>query len=138
MKFGLSTLTRGIFTAPEAYVAVAKAAEKAGFDFLSVSDHLIVPKRLTSHYPYAEGGVFGAAEHGHCFDQLSTVAFLAGSTQKLRLLTSVISFGSTSSVPPDALDPNTMPSTRRCASARTGNTKRPSRSVYNLSRSTSA
>jgi len=90
MKFGLSTLTRGVFSTPEAYAAVAKAAERAGFDFLSVSDHLVVPADLKSRYPYDVAGVFAAAEHGHCFDQLSTVAFLAGCTERLRLLTSVL------------------------------------------------
>jgi alkanesulfonate monooxygenase SsuD/methylene tetrahydromethanopterin reductase-like flavin-dependent oxidoreductase (luciferase family) len=43
MKFGVSTVTRGVFTTLEAYSAVAKAAERAGFDFLAVSDHLVVP-----------------------------------------------------------------------------------------------
>jgi probable F420-dependent oxidoreductase len=90
MKFGLSTLTRGVFSTPEAYVAVAKAAERSGFDFLSVSDHLIVPADLKTPYPYDVRGVFAAAEHGHCFDQLSTVAFIAGATERLRLLTSVL------------------------------------------------
>jgi probable F420-dependent oxidoreductase len=90
MKFGLSTLTRGLLTTREAYQAIAKAAEGAGFDFLSVSDHVVVPATLKSAYPYAVGGVFGAAEHGHCLDQLATIAFLAGSTERLRLLTSVL------------------------------------------------
>jgi probable F420-dependent oxidoreductase len=90
MKFGLSTLTRGIFSNRDNYMAVAKAAERAGFDFLSVSDHLIVPGNLKTPYPYTATGAFGATEHGHCFDQLSTIAFLAGCTEKLRLLTSVM------------------------------------------------
>src|SRR5262245_9410942 len=89
MKFGLSTVTRGVFTTPDSYCAVAKAAERAGFDFLSVSDHLVVPANIESRYPYDVAGVFSAAEHGHCFDQLATVAFLAGCTDSLRLLTSV-------------------------------------------------
>jgi probable F420-dependent oxidoreductase len=90
MKFGLSTVTRGIFTIRENYIAVAKAAERAGFDFLSVSDHLIVPGTLRSLYPYTQDGAFGATEGGHCFDQLATIAFLAGCTERLRLLTSVL------------------------------------------------
>jgi probable F420-dependent oxidoreductase len=90
MKFGLSTVTRGVFSSRDNYMAVAKAAERAGFDFLSVSDHLIVPGALRSKYPYTPSGVFAAAEHGHCFDQLATIAFLAGCTERLRLLTSVL------------------------------------------------
>jgi probable F420-dependent oxidoreductase len=90
MKFGLSTLTRGVFSTRESYRDVAVAAERAGFDFLSVSDHVVVPANLKSRYPYAATGVFSAAEHGYCLDQLATMAFLAGCTERLRLLASVM------------------------------------------------
>jgi probable F420-dependent oxidoreductase len=90
MKFGLSTLTRGVFSTRDNYMAVAIAAERAGFDFLSVSDHLVVPANLQSRYPYAASGVFAAAEHGYCLDQLATMAFLSGCTERIRLLASVM------------------------------------------------
>jgi probable F420-dependent oxidoreductase len=90
MKFGISTLSRGLFTSRAAYMAVAQAAERAGFDFLSVNDHIVVPAKLGSAYPYTATGSWSAAEHGHCFDQLATLAFLAGCTSRLRLLTSVM------------------------------------------------
>jgi alkanesulfonate monooxygenase SsuD/methylene tetrahydromethanopterin reductase-like flavin-dependent oxidoreductase (luciferase family) len=66
MKFGLSTLTQGVFSTRENYIAVAKAAERAGFDFLSVSDHLVVPQKLDSHYPYVVGGAFARALRKNC------------------------------------------------------------------------
>jgi len=69
---------------------VAQAAERAGFAFLSVNDHVIVPGRLGSAYPYTQDGAWAAAEHGHCFDQLTTLAFLAGCTSRIKLLTSVM------------------------------------------------
>jgi probable F420-dependent oxidoreductase len=90
LKLGLSTQSRGVFSSREAYRAVALAAERAGFDFLSVNDHIIVPGSLASAYPYMPGGVWSASEHGHCFDQLTALAFLAGCTERLRLLTSVM------------------------------------------------
>src|SRR5262245_20714438 len=90
MDFGLSTLSRGVFVTSEAYLETAKAAERAGFGFLAVNDHIIVPASLDSAYPYTQGGRWAAAEHGHCFDQLATLAFLAGCTERLRLLTSVM------------------------------------------------
>lgn len=90
LKLGISTLSRGLFTSRQAYKTVAQAAERAGFDFFSVNDHIIVPGNLGSAYPYTPGGVWSAAEHGHCFDQLTTLGFLAGCTEKLRLLTSVM------------------------------------------------
>ncbi len=90
MKFGLSTVTRGVFSSADNYLAIAAAAEKAGFDFLAVSDHLVVPGQFQSQYPYVPGGAFMVAQEGHCFDQLSTIAFIAGATKTLRLLTSVM------------------------------------------------
>src|SRR5262245_21883827 len=90
MDFGLSTLSRGVFVTSEAYLETAKAAERAGFGFLAVNDHIIVPASLDSAYPYTQGGAWAAAEHGHCLDQLATLAFLAGCTSRLRLLTSVM------------------------------------------------
>ena len=90
IEFGLSTLSRGILVSRAAYLEVAQAAERAGFAFLSVNDHLIVPSRLGSAYPYTQGGAWAAAEHGHCFDQLATLAFLAGCTSRIKLLTSVM------------------------------------------------
>ena len=90
MKFGLSTVTCGVFSTRQNYKAAAVAAERAGFDFLSVSDHIVAPAHLRSNYPYAASGVFAAAEHGYCLDQLTTMAFLAGCTERLRLLASVM------------------------------------------------
>ncbi|MEZ5817192.1 MAG: LLM class F420-dependent oxidoreductase [Hyphomicrobiaceae bacterium] len=90
MQFGISTLSRGLYTSRATYMAVAQAAERAGFSFLSVNDHIIVPGKLGSAYPYTQGGAWSASEHGHCFDQLAALAFLAGCTTRLRLLTSVM------------------------------------------------
>jgi probable F420-dependent oxidoreductase len=90
IKFGISTLSRGVLVSRAAYVQVAQAAERAGFAFISVNDHVIVPGQLGSAYPYTQGGAWAAAEHGHCFDQLAALAFLAGCTSRLKLLTSVM------------------------------------------------
>lgn len=90
MQFGISTLSRGLYTSRATYMAVAQAAERAGFSFMSVNDHIVVPDKLGSAYPYTKGGVWSASEHGHCFDQITTLAFIAGCTTRLRLLTSVM------------------------------------------------
>jgi probable F420-dependent oxidoreductase len=90
MKFGISTLSRGLCTTRQAYKRVAVAAEQAGFDYISVNDHLVVPADLGSAYPYTQGGAWSAAGHGHCFDVITTLAFLSGVTERLRLLTSVM------------------------------------------------
>ncbi len=90
MKYGLGLTTRGIFTKREAYLEVARAADKAGFDYLAVTDHVITPKVQVSKYPYTTSGAMVGMDEGHCLDQLTTIAFLAACTERLKLLTSVM------------------------------------------------
>ena len=90
MKFGVNILSRGPMATREGYIEVAAAAEKLGFGFVSVNDHVVVPGDIASRYPYSEGGDWGNASSGQCLEQLSALAFLAACTQKIELLTSVM------------------------------------------------
>ena len=90
MDFGVATLTRGECASREGYIAVAETAEGLGFGFISVNDHIVVPRDIASRYPYSESGEWAARTMGDCLDQLGTLAFLAARTERLRLLTSVM------------------------------------------------
>src|SRR6056297_2511327 len=91
MRLGINTGARGTMSTREAYMTVAKAGETLGFDFLSVSDHVVVPSQIGSTYPYSEGGTWETkTEDGYSLEQLATICFLAGCTTKLDLLTSVM------------------------------------------------
>ena len=56
MDFGVATSTRGALGNREGYIAVAEAAERLGFGFISVNDHVVVPRDIASRYPYSESG----------------------------------------------------------------------------------
>lgn len=91
MRLGINTGARGTMSTREAYMTVAEAGETLGFDFLSVSDHVVVPSQIGSTYPYSEGGTWETkTEDGYSLEQLATLCFLAGCTKKLDLLTSVM------------------------------------------------
>lgn len=90
MRFGVNILSRGPMATRDGYIGVAAAAERLGFHFVSVNDHVVVPGDIASRYPYSEGGEWTPATVGECLEQLSTLAFLAGCTKTLRLLTSVM------------------------------------------------
>src|SRR5262245_63201282 len=90
MDFGVATSTRGECSSREGYSAVAEAAERLGFAFIGVNDHVIVPRGIASKYPYSEDHKWAAARAGECLDQLATLAFIAGRTERLKLLTSVM------------------------------------------------
>ena len=89
MKFGLSTLTRGVFSAARTtWPSPRPPSARASISSRSATTSSCRAS-CGSPIPTPQGGALGAAEHGHCFDQLATIAFLAGCTERLRLLTSV-------------------------------------------------
>ena len=91
MDFGIHIGTRGCLTSRENVMAVAQRAEALGYAYLGVSDHLIVPVQsdsALSHTPRMAAG--RRADTGDCFDCIATLAFLAGCTQRIKLLTSVV------------------------------------------------
>jgi probable F420-dependent oxidoreductase len=90
MEIGIATNSRGECSTRQGYGAVARRAEQLGFSFIGVNDHLVVPRDVGSRYPYSEDGLWAGRTAGECLDQLTTLAFIAGCTERLRLLTSVL------------------------------------------------
>ncbi len=90
MQFGLSIPHRGPLARPDAIRALATEAEAQGYDVLTVSDHIVVPREISSTYPYSPDGGFPGGRTGECFEQLSLLNYLAGITAKARLLTSIM------------------------------------------------
>ena len=90
MQYGFGVPTRGPLSTPESLATLAKRGEEMGFDIIGVSDHVVIPRRVDSRYPYSETGEFAGLDPGECLEQLATMSFLAGQTTKARLLTSVM------------------------------------------------
>ena len=90
MRFGIGVSTRGPLADPENLATLARRSEEMGFDIISVSDHIVVPKSIASRYPYNESGEFTGRDPGECMEQLTVLSFLAGVTSTARLLTSVM------------------------------------------------
>ncbi len=90
IDIGVTTSTRGCMTTRAAYKSVAQAAEKHGYSVITVNDHVVVPRDIGSRYPYSEDAVWAGASSGHNFDVLAMLAFLAGCTEKIQLMSSVM------------------------------------------------
>src|SRR5262245_10861162 len=90
MDFGVNLMTRGITGDAEGLLAMARAAEEAGFGHVTVNDHIVVPNRIASRYPYTETGEWPGARAGECLEQLTALGFLAAATSRIRLVTSVM------------------------------------------------
>lgn len=88
MNFGVSIPTWGPMSEPESMATLASRADELGFGFLSVSDHIVLPKQVNSRYPYSETGEYSG--NGYFMDQLTVLGFLAAHTPQIRLVTSVM------------------------------------------------
>ena len=88
MEYGFAVPTDGPLSTPDHVATLAGRGEKLGFEFMSVSDHILIPRNISSRYPYGE---MGRWEDGYdCLEQLTTLSFVASQTSTARLLTSVM------------------------------------------------
>ncbi len=78
MKYGVAVRNMGPQSSRAGVIACARAAERAGFDAVFVSDHLCIPPDQT------EGS------DGRYLDVVATIAFLAGMTERIRVGISVL------------------------------------------------
>lgn len=88
MKVGIIPVNVG-YTAVEQVVAVARAAEKAGFESAWTFEHVMVPAHYDSRYPYSASGKMGIAPEVNFIDPLIALATIAAHTRTLRLGTGV-------------------------------------------------
>ena len=71
-------------------VGIITEGEALGFDYLTISDHIMVPRNLDSKYPYTDSGEFPAGTAAAWLEQLTTTAYIAALTNKLRFVLSVM------------------------------------------------
>lgn len=88
MRYGFYLPTRGPLATRPSLSAILEAAERLGFASVMVADHVILPTRIESQYPYTVKGNF--VSESECFEQLSLMAFVAGRTERLRIVSSVM------------------------------------------------
>ena len=85
LHFGNNTFPDGAGAA-----RLARLAEAAGFDSVFAVDHVALPERYESTYPYAPGGRLPGTQFTAMPDPLIWMAFAAAATTRLRLMTGVI------------------------------------------------
>jgi probable F420-dependent oxidoreductase len=90
MKYGFTLPGRGQLATPERLGIIARKGEEFGFDSLLTGDHILVPRNISSVYPYTEGGEFPGSGSGESMEQITLLSYIAGQTSKIRLVTSVL------------------------------------------------
>jgi len=90
MQIGCGAPTSGPLIGPDDVVRIAQEAEMLGFDYVTVSDHVMIPTSIASRYPYSDSGEFPSGAAAARLEQLTAATFIAAATSKLRIVTSVM------------------------------------------------
>ena len=90
MHIGCSAPSSGPLIGPDSLTRIATEAEMLGFDYVTVSDHVMVPTSIASRYPYSDSGEFPSGAAADRLEQLTAATFIAAVTSKLRIVTSVM------------------------------------------------
>ena len=89
MQYGFTPPVSGPLSSPTDLARIAAAGEAMGYDYATISDHVVIPRDIAARYPYSDTGEFPGRSRGDRHEQLTAAAFLAGKTERLRLVTSV-------------------------------------------------
>jgi alkanesulfonate monooxygenase SsuD/methylene tetrahydromethanopterin reductase-like flavin-dependent oxidoreductase (luciferase family) len=90
VRYGFGNSAKWFITQKETLLKIVRHGENLGFDFLTVSDHIIIPRNISPHYPYTVGGDFPSASTGDYLEQITLLAFITGITHRLRLVPSIM------------------------------------------------
>src|SRR5882724_4041804 len=88
MRYGFYLPTRGPAATSEGLTAIVERGETLGFHSVVVADHIVFPTVIRSSYPYTVSGEFPG--QGDALEQLALMAFIAGVTNRLRIVSSVM------------------------------------------------
>src|SRR3954468_14452001 len=89
MQFGFGAPVSGPLSGPRDLAKIVVEGEALGYDYCTISDHVVIPRELEKKYPYSDTGEFPGRAGGDRHEQLTAVTFVAAKTSKLRLVTSV-------------------------------------------------
>ena len=91
MQFGLRYCNTARYADPNEAIALAQAAEAAGFESLWTVEHTIVPAGYASAYPYDPSGKMAGGRNDIPLpDPLIWMAFVAAATTKIKLATGIL------------------------------------------------
>jgi probable F420-dependent oxidoreductase len=88
MRYGFYLPTRGPTATRNGILALAREGERLGLHSAMIADHVVLPVESESIYPYTVDGKHPSA--GDALETFSILGVVAGATEKLRLVTSVL------------------------------------------------
>jgi probable F420-dependent oxidoreductase len=90
MNFGCHLPMFGPIATRDNVLAFARRMEALGYDSLWASDHIVIPHRIESRYPYSDTGQFPLPPDANFLEPLTALALVAGVTERVKLGTTIL------------------------------------------------
>ena len=90
MQIGFNLPNSGPLSAVESMTRIATEGEAMGFDYLTMTDHVVLPDTKVPGYPYSESGEFYEDAPTERHEQLIGMAYVAAKTMRIRLVAAVL------------------------------------------------
>jgi probable F420-dependent oxidoreductase len=90
MQIGFNLPNSGPLSKASTMAEIAREGEALGFDYLTLTDHVVLPDMKVPGYPYSQSGEFYEAEPTERHEQLTSMAWIAAQTTRLRLVAAVL------------------------------------------------
>ncbi len=90
MKIGFMLPMFGSMATHENMIHMAQLAEERGFESVWAPDHVIMPTKIDTYYPYNKSGTYIADPKGAHLEPFTSLSFIAGCTRRVRLGFTVI------------------------------------------------
>lgn len=90
MQIGFNLPNSGPLAAVASMTDIAVQGEAMGFDYLTLTDHVVLPDTKVPGYPYSESGEFYEDAPNARHEQLMGMAYVAAKTTRIRLVAAVL------------------------------------------------
>ncbi len=90
MQLGFNLPISGPTSAARSFARIAQQGEAMGYDYLTLTDHVVLPDVSVPGYPYSEFGEFMSNTPTERHELLTATAFIAAKTSRIRLVLAVL------------------------------------------------
>jgi probable F420-dependent oxidoreductase len=90
MQLGFNLPISGPTSGAQSLCRIAREGEAMGYDYLTLTDHVVLPDMLVPGYPYSESGEFLSNAPTERHELLTATAFIAAKTSCIRLVLAVL------------------------------------------------
>ncbi len=90
MQLGFNLPISGPTSGARSFARIAQEGEAMGYDYLTLTDHVVLPDLSVPGYPYSESGEFMSNAPTERHELLTATAFIVAKTSRIRLVLAVL------------------------------------------------